>query len=106
MAVPGTAGKILVVDLATESTRFEQPSDEVYLKYLGGYGLAAYYLYTMQKPGADPLAPENTLGFFTGMLTGTAPSALRQSVMPAPIARIFRPFRSSRVRMGLSLVIR
>ena len=39
MAVPGTAGKILVVDLATQSTRFKQPGDEVYLKYLGGYGL-------------------------------------------------------------------
>ena len=28
------------------------PDDEVYLKYLGGYGLGAYYLYRMQPAGA------------------------------------------------------
>ncbi len=71
MAVPGTAGKILLVDLARRETRLESPGDQVYLDYIGGYGLGAYYLYRMQRPGADPLGPENTLGFFAGLLTGT-----------------------------------
>ena len=71
MAVPGTAGRILLVDLTTKTTRIERPDDEIYLTYLGGYGLGAYYLYRMQPPGADPLGPDNTLGFFTGLLTGT-----------------------------------
>ncbi len=72
MAVPGTMGKILIVDLNTQEMSVETPGDEVYLKYLGGYGLGAYYLYKLQKPGVDPLGPDNHLGFFTGLLTGTS----------------------------------
>ncbi len=71
MAVGGTMGKILVVDLAKQKITVETPRDEVYLRYLGGYGLGAYFLYRMQKPGVDPLGPENHLGFFSGILTGT-----------------------------------
>lgn len=71
MAVPGTMGKILLVDLTTKEIEVETPSDEVYLKYLGGYGLGAYYLFRLQKAGVDPLGPDAHLGFFTGLLTGT-----------------------------------
>jgi len=71
MAVPGTMGKILIVDLTNQETRLERPSDDVYLTYLGGYGLGSYLLYKRQPPRADPLGPENTLGFFAGLLTGT-----------------------------------
>ncbi len=71
MPVPGTMGKIAFVDLATRKITVENPADELYLKYLGGYGLGAYYLYTRQKPGADPLGPENQLGFLAGPLSGT-----------------------------------
>ncbi len=82
MAVPGTTGKILHVDLGTGQISVEHPTDEVYLKYLGGYGLGAYYLYKLQKPGADPLGPDNLLGFFTGLLTGSpAPSGNRYFVV-------------------------
>lgn len=71
MAVPGTAARILRVDLASGQTEVESPEDDVYLTYLGGYGLGSYLLYKMQPAGADPLGPENTLGFFAGLLTGT-----------------------------------
>ena len=71
MAVPGTMGKILLVDLTKGEITVETPSDDVYLTYLGGYSLGAYYLYKLQKPGVDPLGPEAHLGFFTGLLTGT-----------------------------------
>ena len=71
MAVPGTMGKILLVDLGTGTISAETPEDHIYLTYLGGYGLGAYYLYRLQKPGVDPLGPENHLGFFPGLLTGT-----------------------------------
>ena len=71
MAVPGTMGKILMVDLTQQTMSVETPSDETYLKYFGGYGLGAFYLYNLQKPGVDALGPENHLGFFTGVLTGT-----------------------------------
>jgi len=71
MSVPGTAGKILLVDLSSGTTTIERPDDELYLNYLGGFGLGAYYLYQRQPAGVDPLGPDNTLGFFTGLLTGT-----------------------------------
>ncbi len=71
MSVPGTMGKILIVDLDTQQISTETPSDDVYLDYLGGYGLGAYYLFKLQKPGVEALGPENHLGFFTGLLTGT-----------------------------------
>lgn len=71
MTVPGTMGRVLVVDLARGETRFEDPGDDVYLTYLGGYGLGSYLLYKRQPRGVDPLGPENTLGFFAGLLTGT-----------------------------------
>lgn len=72
MPVPGTMGKILLVDLETQQISVETPSDDLYLDYLGGYGLGAYYLFKLQKPGVDPLGPENHLGFFNGLLTGTS----------------------------------
>jgi aldehyde:ferredoxin oxidoreductase len=71
MSVPGTTGKILLVDLDSQQISVEHPSDDLYLTYLGGYGLGAYYLYRLQKPGVDPMGPDNHLGFFTGLLTGT-----------------------------------
>ena len=83
MAVPGTMGKILFVDLSTQKTRIEEPSDDVYLTYLGGYGLAAHYLYRMQSAGVDPLGPENTLGLFAGLLTGTGGITTNRYVVAA-----------------------
>jgi aldehyde:ferredoxin oxidoreductase len=65
-------GKILMVDLGNGQISTESPSDEVYQTYLGGYGLGAYYLYRLQRPRAEPLGPENHLGFLTGLLTGTS----------------------------------
>ncbi len=50
---------------------YERPPDSVYEQYLGGYGIGAYYLFTRQPAGTDPLGPEATLGFVTGPLTGT-----------------------------------
>ncbi len=71
MSVPGTMGRIAMVDLTTGEISIETPSDDLYYDYLGGYGLGAYYLWKLQAPGADPLGPENHLGFFAGLLTGT-----------------------------------
>ncbi|MBN2473386.1 MAG: aldehyde ferredoxin oxidoreductase family protein [Pirellulales bacterium] len=72
MSVPGTMGRILTVDLSTQEISIEKPDDDLYYNYLGGYGLGAYYLFRLQKPGVDPLGPESHLGFFAGLLTGTS----------------------------------
>jgi len=67
----GYMGKILNVDLTTGDIREEELPDRVYEKYLGGMGLGAYLLYGRIPAEADPLGPENILGFLPGLLTGT-----------------------------------
>ena len=67
----GYMGKLLFVDLSSGSIKEEALDEDVARKYLGGYGLGAKVLFDRMKPKADPLGPENMLGFVTGPLTGT-----------------------------------
>ena len=64
-------GKILLVDLSNKTMEEEFIPDHVYEQYLSGMGLGAYILYNRMPAGADPLGPENILGFCSGFLTGT-----------------------------------
>ena len=64
-------GKVLFVNLSNGEIKEEILEEQTYIKYLGGYGLGAYITYTRQKPGVDPLGPDNLLGFVSGPLTGT-----------------------------------
>ena len=70
MGKGGTA-KVLFVDLSNGDMKEETFGEDILRKFLGGYGLAAKIMYDRQKPGVDPLGPENMLGFLTGPLTGT-----------------------------------
>ncbi|MBU1169977.1 MAG: aldehyde ferredoxin oxidoreductase family protein [Proteobacteria bacterium] len=67
----GYMGKILMVNLTTGDIHEETLPDTVYRKYLGGMGLGAHILYNRIPKGADPLGPDNILGFLPGLLTGT-----------------------------------
>jgi aldehyde:ferredoxin oxidoreductase len=67
----GYTGKLLWVDLSSRELREETPDEKLYHDYIGGYGLGARILYSRQRPGADPLGPDNTFGLVTGPLTGT-----------------------------------
>ena len=67
----GYVGKVLFVNLSSGEIRSESIPDEVYEKYLSGVGLGAYILYQHIPAGADPLGPDNMLGFVSGLLTGT-----------------------------------
>ena len=67
----GYIGKILTVDLSKKELSEENIPDEVYEHYLSGMGLAARILYSRIPAGADPLGPDNILGFVSGLLTGT-----------------------------------
>ena len=67
----GYMGKVLVVDLGTGAVRTETIPDNVYENYLSGLGLGAYLLFQWIPPEADPLGPDNVLGFMSGLLTGT-----------------------------------
>ena len=64
-------GKILHVDLTSGTITTETVPEKVYSSVLSGKGLAAWHLYKNIPAGADPLGPENILGFVSGALTGT-----------------------------------
>lgn len=66
----GHYNRILTIDLSTRSTAIEPVSDEVLGKYSGGKGLATHLLLTRNKPGVDPLSPENHMIFATGSFCG------------------------------------
>jgi len=68
----GYAGKILFVDLSKGSIEEKALPEKTYREFIGGYGLGIRILYEQMKPGADPLGPENILGFVTGALTATS----------------------------------
>ena len=77
----GFWGKVLVVDVGTGEQRGEPLDERAACDFLGGRGLAAYYLFNMLPAGADPLGPENPLIFASGPLSGTtAPGSARAAV--------------------------
>jgi aldehyde:ferredoxin oxidoreductase len=65
-----TMGKVLRVDLDTGSIEEEQIPDQIYEQVLSGAGLAAWISFSAIPRDADPLGPENVLGFVSGLLTG------------------------------------
>ena len=72
----GYHGKIIRVDLTAGNITIEEPEDAIYRRYMGGGGLASYFMLREMKPGVDPLGPDNMLIFMTsvigsGMLSGT-----------------------------------
>lgn len=64
-------GKILMVDLTTGEIVKERVEEQVYENYLSGSGMGAYFLFNRIPAGADPLGPENIIGFVSGLLTGS-----------------------------------
>jgi aldehyde:ferredoxin oxidoreductase len=64
-------GKMLFVDLTSGECHDETLDPGLCRDFLGGYGLGARILYERMPAGADPLGPDNLLGFVTGPFTGT-----------------------------------
>jgi len=78
----GYMGKILWADLSRGELKDEVLDEKLCREFIGGYGIGARLIYSRQKPGVDPLGPENILGFMTGPLTGTdAPFGSRYTVV-------------------------
>ena len=78
-------GKILNIDLSAGTIDTEHLPEEMYRKYLGGYGLGARLIFDRIPQGADPLGPDNVLGLFPGLLTGTPLFGIRfQAVAKSP----------------------
>jgi aldehyde:ferredoxin oxidoreductase len=77
----GFHGKVLIVNLADGSTSTETVDNEVYRKYLGGYGLGAHLIWKHYPAKADALAPEACFTIVAGLLTGThAPFSSRSQI--------------------------
>lgn len=76
----GWQGKILKIDLSTHTHTVEKPDPRIYEQYIGGKGLAGYYLQDwITRSWNDPQMP---LLFFAGPLVGTAaPTSGRMTVM-------------------------
>jgi len=78
----GYAGKLAFVDLTSRLVAKESLPEKVYRNLIGGAGLGAKVLYERMKAGADPLGPENILGFLSGLLVGTTtPMATKYMVV-------------------------
>ena len=78
----GNMGKLLWVDLSTGEITEETPDESLYRDYVGGYGIGARILYDRQKPGVDPLGPDNIFGLISGPLAGTqVPSGCRYTAV-------------------------
>lgn len=78
-------GKMLNVRLNSGTIEPEQIPEDMYRKYLGGYGIGARLMFDRIPAGADPLGPENVLGLFPGLLTGTPFFGIRyQAVSKSP----------------------
>jgi aldehyde:ferredoxin oxidoreductase len=63
----GVNGKVLWVNLTHSTFDEEKIPEEVYRKYLTGYGLGAYILNREMNGTEDPLGPENIFGVMTGI---------------------------------------
>ncbi len=62
-------GKILRVNLGTGEIKKEDIPPSIARKFLGGLGIAAYYLYKEVPKGADALGEENKIFIAPGLLT-------------------------------------
>jgi aldehyde:ferredoxin oxidoreductase len=66
----GARGKVLHVDLGEKRHWVEDVDEDVYRKFLGGYGLGAWLMWKHFPPRADALAPEACFAICSGLMTG------------------------------------
>jgi aldehyde:ferredoxin oxidoreductase len=66
----GHYNRILTIDLTSRAATIEPVADQVLIECLGGKGLATRLLLERNKPGVDPLSPDNHLIFSTGSFCG------------------------------------
>jgi aldehyde:ferredoxin oxidoreductase len=64
-------GKLLRINLSTNSVKVDDLDIELAKKFVGGRGLGTKMLYDEIDPKIDALSPENKLFFINGPMTGT-----------------------------------
>ena len=70
----GVLNKVLKIDLTTGTCSSEEVPDKVYEYFLGGAGMAAYYMWKECPAGTTAFNPANRLTFAAGSLNGVAQS--------------------------------
>lgn len=83
MASYGYHGRILHIDLTSQSIRVEEPDEIFYRLYAGGGLLGVYYLLRETAPGIDPLGPDNLLTFANSVIAGYPASGLVRYIVSA-----------------------
>jgi aldehyde:ferredoxin oxidoreductase len=77
----GYFGNMLRINLSTRKITEEPFKDDFAVKYMGGSGFAAYYVFNEIRPDVDPLSKENKLIFAAGPFCGTSfPAGNRYAV--------------------------
>jgi aldehyde:ferredoxin oxidoreductase len=78
----GWHGKLLRVNLTNQTTSIEDIDPKVCRDFIGGRGVAMYYISKEVDPMVDPLSPDNKLVFAAGPLTASpAPTGNRYMVV-------------------------
>jgi aldehyde:ferredoxin oxidoreductase len=78
----GWHGKLLRVNLTNQTTSIEDIAPQVCRDFIGGRGVAMYYISKEVDPMVDPLSPDNKLVFAAGPLTASpAPTGNRYMVV-------------------------
>ena len=73
--------QIAIIDLAKQECKIRPVPAKLRKYFLGGRGINMAFLYSLVKPGIDPLGPENPLIFGAGAVTGTLePTAARMNI--------------------------
>ncbi|MGC9166874.1 MAG: aldehyde ferredoxin oxidoreductase family protein [Thermoplasmata archaeon] len=87
----GVNGKILEIDLTEQKVNVTKLEEEIYRKFLGGYGIGAWYLYTHMKANVDPYSEDNILGIVPGMLNTTnyPMSGRFMAVSKSPLSNLY-----------------
>ena len=63
----GYTGTIVRIDLTTQDIRYEEISESVARKYIGGIGIAAKILWDETTHDTEPFSPENPLIFIANL---------------------------------------
>jgi len=66
----GYHGKIMHINLTTQTSHVERPVENFWRIYAGGGLLATFYLYQLTQPRIDAFDPQNPLIFTTSVMAG------------------------------------
>ena len=78
----GYHGRLLRINLSTNSYKTEEIPEKTLIDYIGGRGLGSKILFDEIAGKIDALGPENKLIFATGPLTGiNAPTTSRFAIV-------------------------